>query len=376
MTNPFRLTIYRLQLFKPSETFVASQAKALPASCEPQLLGRIISGPPDGSLKYRTPAYLRGFNLAKFLLTSSPDAFHHAVSEHRSKLIHAHFSVDGLYALPLARKLDIPLVTTLHGFDVTTSRTSMIRSGRPALVRYAAFQDQLKRQGSHFICVSRFIRQAAERAGFPPERLSVHYIGIDTSQFEPAPLSQPLKLIHVARLVEKKGTCYLLDAAAILRARRREFVLEIVGDGPLRSKLESQAASLGIEPHVRFLGVQPHGRIRQLLRGACAFVLPSVTARNGDSEGLGLVLLEASATGVPVVGTRHGGIPEAISEGESGLLVPERNSEALADAIDLLLTDDTKQAEMGSSARRLACERFDIHTQCLQLESLYRRICN
>jgi glycosyltransferase involved in cell wall biosynthesis len=100
-----------------------------------------------------------------------------------------------------------------------------------------------------------------------------------------------------------------------------------------------------------------------------------VTAQNGDAEGLGIVLLEASATGVPVVATRHGGIPEAISEGHSGLLVPERDSDALAEAVDMLLTDSAKQMQMGESARRFVCEQFDIHKQSIQLETLYRQIC-
>jgi glycosyltransferase involved in cell wall biosynthesis len=375
MGDPLRLTVYRLQLFKPSETFVASQAKALPSSCVPQLLGRRLFGPPDAQLAYWTPAELRGLRLARFLLTSSAEAFEPGVRQHNPSLIHAHFSVDGLYALTLANKLDVPLVTTLHGFDVTTSRSAMARSGRPALVRYAYLQDRLKQRGAHFICVSRFIREAALRAGFPEDRLSLHYIGIDTAQFQPAPATYPPKLVHVARLVEKKGTRYLLEAAAILKARHRDFELHIVGDGPLRSELEHQAQSLGIDRHVRFHGFKPHAEVRRLLQGASALILPSVTAQNGDAEGLGIVLLEASATGVPVVATRHGGIPEAISEGHSGLLVPERDSDALAEAVDMLLTDSAKQMQMGESARRFVCEQFDIHKQSIQLETLYRQIC-
>jgi colanic acid/amylovoran biosynthesis glycosyltransferase len=375
MNGPLRLSVYRLQLFKPSETFVASQAKALPPSCVPQLLGRQLFGPPDNSIRYWTPPNLRGLNLARFLLTSSPRAFEAGVAEHDPQLIHAHFSVDGLYALSLSSKLDIPLITTLHGFDVTTSRSAMAKTGRPALVRYAYLQDRLKQRGTHFICVSRFILEAALRAGFPEERLSLHYIGIDPSQFRPVPATQPSRLVHVARLVEKKGTRYLLEAAALLKQRRRDFVLDIIGDGPLRSELEHQAGELGIERQVRFHGVKPHDEVRQMLQGACALVLPSVTAQNGDAEGLGLVLLEASASAVPVVGTRHGGIPEAISEGRSGLLVPERDSDALAEAIDMFLSDGEKQAQMGAAARQFVCEQFDIRKQSIQLETLYRRIC-
>jgi colanic acid/amylovoran biosynthesis glycosyltransferase len=369
-----KVTVYRLQLFKPSEGFIAGQARALPTASV-QLIGRAIFGPPDPSLPYWVPPKLGGTSLSRFLLTSFPGRFESAVKEHGSHLIHAHFSIDALYALALARRMDRPLITTLHGFDVTTTRSYLLQSGSPAWVRYALLQNRLKRSGTHFVCVSRFIYEAALRAGFPENRLSVHYIGVDTKKFAQSFATQPPRVVHVARLVEKKGTRYLVDAMAQLHRKFPELTLDIIGDGTLRKILHAQVERLGIGRNVRFHGTQSQDVVRTMLIGATALVLPSVTARSGDAEGLGLVLLEASAGGVPVIGTRHGGIPEAMVENETGLLVRERDSLSLADAIDTLVSAPTLQRSMGEAARQLACERFDIHRQSAKLESVYRSVC-
>jgi glycosyltransferase involved in cell wall biosynthesis len=182
-------------------------------------------------------------------------------------------------------------------------------------------------------------------------------------------------LVHIARLVEKKGTRYLIEAVAQIHHKFPELTVDIIGDGPLRHSLHAQVERLGIKGSVRFQGTQTHHAVRDMLKGATALVLPSVRAMSGDAEGLGLVLLEASAAGVPVIGTHHGGIPEAVRENVSGLLVPERDSGALAEAIDTVASDDALQRRLAQGARRLACERFDINRQSAELEALYRRVC-
>lgn len=369
-----KVGVYRLQLFKPSETFIAAQAKAMPTA-DPLLIGRAMFGPADPALAHWVPPDLKRARLLRFLATATPTQYLAGLRGRGLELLHAHFSIDGLYALPLARALDVPLVTTLHGFDITTSRQHFLRSGRPALVRYAMLQDRLKADGSLFICVSRFIRDAALKAGMPEHKLRVHYIGIDTSQFEATPVESRPRFVHVARLVEKKGTRYLLDAFGQVHQKHPDILLDVIGDGPLRAELEAQAVDLGISKSVRFLGVQPHDKVRSTLQGASALVLPSVTAASGDAEGLGIVLLEASATGVPVIGTYHGGIPEAVEEGKTGLLVPERDVHALALALDTLVSDASLQQRMGLAAREFARTRFDIHRQSAELEGHYTELC-
>jgi len=148
--------------------------------------------------------------------------------------------------------------------------------------------------------------------------------------------------------------------------------LVIIGDGPLRPELESFTYSLGLEERVHFIGVQPHTEVLKWLAKASIFCLPSITARSGDSEGLGMVLLEAAAMAVPMVATRHGGIPEAVVSDLTGYLVPERNAKALAERLIYLLEHDVVRKAMGQAARLMVEEKFNLLQQTKKLEELYK----
>ena len=135
-------------------------------------------------------------------------------------------------------KLDIPLVTTFHGFDATTSVNSLIRSRAPSWINYALFRNQLAKHGNLFICVSDYIRQKVIQLGFPEERTCVHYMGIDTQAVQARdPSLETRTLLHVARLVEKKGTEYLIRAFSEVARKDSDVQLIIIGDGPLKLRL-------------------------------------------------------------------------------------------------------------------------------------------
>ncbi len=144
-------------------------------------------------------------------------------------------------------------------------------------------------------------------------------------------------ILFVARLVEKKGCEYLIRAAAQLRERQRDARLVIIGDGPLRKELEQLAVELKVP--AEFLGVQGPDAVRGWMQRARVLCNPSVTAANGDTEGLGMVFAEAQATGLPVVSTQHGGIPEVVRDGETGLLARERSVEELTSHLERMLVD-------------------------------------
>lgn len=363
--------IFRMQLFKPSETFITEQAAALPG-VSPLLMGRKLFGNPDLRLKYFSPN-LSKLNTLRMVGGGNISSFIDPARKFGATLIHAHFAIDALYANTIARQLKIPLVTTVHGFDITTKRGVLLRSGSPSLMRYAIFQQALKEDCKVFICVSEFMRTQALKAGFPEAKLRKHFIGVDTQAFQPSggQGDQP-SLLHVARLVEKKGTAYLIRAFAEVVKRLPEARLNIVGGGPLLESLQMLAAELGVADRVAFLGVQPHAEVRRQLMASSALVLPSVTAANGDAEGLGMVLLEAAAMGVPTVGTRHGGIPEAVRDGQTGILVPERDVPALADAMTILLRDKGLRQRLGIQARQMVEQEFDIVKQSHELVDIYR----
>jgi colanic acid/amylovoran biosynthesis glycosyltransferase len=148
----------------------------------------------------------------------------------------------------------------------------------------------------------------------------------------------------------------------------------VIGGGPLRAPLARKAAQLGVADKVSWLGPTAHAEVKYWMRRASIFCLPSCTAANGDAEGLGLVLLEAAASGVPVVATRHGGIPEAVLDGVTGLLVPERDAQQLAAALDALLSSPDMRSNLRAQARQFVQTRFDLFRQTQSLEKHYEAV--
>ena len=224
-----------------------------------------------------------------------------------------------------------------------------------------------------FLCVSAFIRDRVLAMGFPVARTRIHYTGVDTAAIAPrVPAQETRTILHVARLVDMKGTCDLIRAVAALPARHADARLVIIGDGERRRSLEALAGTLSLGgDRVRFLGALPHAEALDWMRGAAMLVLPSIRTTTGRTEGLGMVLLEAAATGVPIIGSRVGGIPEAVRDGETGFLVPPQDPAALARRIGDLLDDPALRARMGRAARRFVEQHFDSRRQTTRLEALY-----
>jgi glycosyltransferase involved in cell wall biosynthesis len=303
-------------------------------------------------------------------LTRHPAPYTDLLAQERPALIHAHFGTDGVYALPVAKRLDIPLITTFHGFDATMATAAFFSS--PAWVNYPLFRRQLAREGRLFLCVSSFIRQHVLAMGFPEARTHVHYTGVDVQAIQPrSPDEERPVILHVARLVEMKGTRYLIEAFAALASQHSGAELVIIGDGPLKRSLEGTARALGVAENVFFLGALSHMHVLTWMRKAAMLVLPSIRTRTGRVEGLGMVLLEAAATGVPVVASSVGGIPEGVVDGHTGLLVAERDAGALARGMTMLLDNPGLRRQMGVQARRFVEMHFDADALDETLETYY-----
>ncbi|MGZ8313143.1 MAG: glycosyltransferase, partial [Allosphingosinicella sp.] len=163
----------------------------------------------------------------------------------------------------------------------------------------------------------------------------------------------------------------LIEALARLRPQAPQARLVVVGDGPERPALERQCAALGLAGAVHFTGAATRDEVAAWLRRAWLLAVPSLTARDGDAEGLPTVLLEAAASGLPAVGSDHAGIPEAIVDGKTGFVVPERDPAALAARLADLLGDGDRRYRMGVAARSLAEASFDAARQAGRLEELY-----
>lgn len=367
------VAIFRHNLFRISEPFIADQAQHL-RRYRPVYVGRKRFGsPPEGTSSLALEDLYRRFTLPRIgwqMLTGSTRPYLRLMSQRRPSLIHAHFGIEGVSALGLAGRLGIPLVTTFHGFDATLKAPIML--GSPAWFRYPLLRRKLAREGNLFLCASAFIRQRLLATGFPESRTHTHYIGVDCrlirlrETFEERPL-----ILHVARLVEVKGTLYLLKAFARVVRKHPDVRLLIIGDGPLRQRLQALAGSLGVVDRVEFLGALPHAEVLAWMRKAAMLALPGIRTATGREEGLGIVLLEAAATGVPIVGSRVGGIPECILDGRTGFLVPQRDEAALAQRLSELLDNPVGRQQMGAAGRALVESRFNIDRQTAALEDFY-----
>ena len=365
------VAVFRQNLFRVSEPFVTGQAEAL-ARYRAFYVGRMRFGAAPagaGSVALRDAG---GWPAVGWqMLSRDPGPYLRLLAgRRRPALVHAHFGIDGVYALPVARRLGVPLVTTFHGYDATLSTAALLSS--PAWANYPLFRRQLARRGDLFLCVSSFIRERVLAMGFPAGRTVVHYTGVDVAGIGVrAPAEETRTILHVARLVDMKGTRDLIRAVALLPARHADVRLVIIGDGERRGALEALAGGLGVGGRTRFLGARPHAEALAWMRRAAMLVLPSIRTRTGRTEGLGMVLLEAAATGVPIVGSLVGGIPEAVVDGATGFLVPPGAPGALAGRMAALLDDPALRARMGDAARRFVAGRFDVRGQTARLEALY-----
>lgn len=365
------VAVFRTPVFNASETFVRAQAAGL-ARYQPLVIGLEEKGHAPTALQGRI--WLPEARAAAFAtrLTGRSGWIADQLGDVRPVLLHAHFAQDGLMALGLARRWGVPLVTSLRGHDVMRSRVAQFFSGHASWMAYALHRQRLMRGGALFLTVCDALRTIAIRQGFPEERVLTHYNGVDLTRFDGVRNRVEAGLIlHVGRLVEKKGTADLIDAFARLAPHRADARLVILGDGPLRPLLERQARQAGLGARVVFEGRQSQEQVADWLARAAVVAIPSHTARDGDAEGLPNIALEAAAAACPVVATRHMGLPEAMVDKQTGLLVREGAVAALGDAILTLLAAPRRAAAMGEAGRALMQTRFAFADQMVRLETLY-----
>jgi glycosyltransferase involved in cell wall biosynthesis len=270
--------------------------------------------------------------------------------------IHAHF-VDraALVALIAGQLLDKPFSATAHANDIYVD--PVLLTEKVAQAKFIATCTQYNE--TH---LRSLLRAASAR------KLRCIYHGLDISEYRPQRRSRkPPLLLAVGQLKEKKGFGYLLEACRILIDQGVEFTCVIVGEGPLRSALETKIAELSLQHRVRLLGSLPHQAVIEKYKEATTFVLPCVTAANGDRDGIPNVILEAMAMGLPVVSTRHSGIGEAVEDGRSGLLVPPGDSTALAGSLAQLIGDEELRERLGRFARERVVEFFDVEVNVTRL---------
>lgn len=370
--------IYAEPLLARSMTFIRTQAEALTRLSAyyigPQYLRDGLPLPQDRVLvMHDGNGSLSKLKELPFKALGYAPGFVRRLRSLQPSLLHAHFGPMGLRALPLAQRLDIPLVVTFQGYDATMhdeyARGSQYYSHRV----YRRRRKELENGAALIIAVSNFIRDELVKQGFAREQIAVHYVGVDTELFRPDPAVQRQEIVlFTGRLAEKKGCEYLIRAMAKLQPAFPRFELVIVGDGPLRSELERLAAQT--LSRYRFLGFQPPEAVKSWMNRATVFAAPSIRARSGDAEGYPNAYAEAQSMALPVVSFNADGVREAVQDGTTGFLAPERDVEGLAHKLECLLANENLCRRMGQAAREYVCKHFNLRIQTTKLEELYASV--
>jgi colanic acid/amylovoran biosynthesis glycosyltransferase len=371
-----KVLIYRNELLPTSETFIKAQAAAVNtflvrfAGLKSVLNGLSV---PEGSIfMTRDNSFLSRLKRYFFMNFGFGPTFLKILRAEKPVLVHCHFATDGAVAMYVAAALGVPLICTLHGYDVTM-KDEYLRKEHAGRI-YLRRRKELWHKVAMFVPTSEYIRNRAVAAGFPADKMKVLYSGLDLAKFDFPDVPRERNLIlFVGRLVEKKGVTYLLKAVARVAEKQPEVDLVIIGDGPLREALEAEATVLKL--NCRFLGKlndpEPGNSVHDWMRRARVFCGPSVEASDGNTEGVPFVFVESLALGLPAVGFDHAGIKEAVLHGETGLLAPERDLDTLSEYLLQMLRDDAFWQRCSERGKAWVRERFDLSLLTKQLEALY-----
>lgn len=281
--------------------------------------------------------------------------------------LHARFGPAGVEILPYARKAKLPLITSFHGFDAT----KRVRES-------SSYRRQLKklfRKGTAFTVVSDHMKKRLVRLGCPKHKITLIRSGIDFNKFPMQP-QHPVKngafrLLSVGRLTEKKGMDTLIKAFSRVVRQYPNATLTIVGDGEEKQKLRRMIKKRNLGGSVKLRGAMPHREVQRELANCHLFVIACKTAKNGNQEGIPNVLMEAMASGRPVISTYHAGIPELVEHEVTGYLVPEKSSGRLAKMIQHVLGRTDEWPAIAARARAKVESNHDIQKQRARLEDLY-----
>jgi glycosyltransferase involved in cell wall biosynthesis len=312
-----------------------------------------------------------GGELATMLYRATTYSPHFVKRLREHRVLHAHFGTNAVNTLFYRARLKLPLVVTFHGFDLS----SLVGPPRlePWLVRYRLLAKRVFAKADCFLCPSVEFQDIVARLSKRPDATRLHRLGVDLSRFRATGVERKRQVTMVGRFIEKKG--HLDGIAAFARVgARHDASLVIVGAGPLEPRYRERIAELGIADRVRLTGALSPVEIAALLAESAVVIAPSKTAADGDRESGVIVVKEASASGAPVIGTRHGGIPEIIDDGVTGYLVREGDVDAIAQRLDALLADDALRARLGLAGRaKMECE-YDVRRSVDALEAVYDEV--
>lgn len=279
-------------------------------------------------------------------------------------VIHAHFGPSGVEMLPVAKKLGIPMVVSFHGIDAA-----------PAMLDNRKYADEIQEvieYAKAVIIVSPHFVDTLNLSRFSSKVHLIPY-GTDEQKFVPAETSARDKIViqHVGRLVAKKGVPDLITAFGTLCSRYHNLELRIIGDGPEMPVCKNLIDRLNLNGKIVLLGSKPHEIVNEHMKDADIYVLNSRTDDKGDMEGLPNTILEAMSMEKPVISTYHAGIPQAIKDGVNGLLIKEKDNEALAASLEKLIQDRELRLRLGVAARETIVANFSANLMEARIQSVF-----
>ena len=351
-----RVAFLRSKYLPPSETFIYEELKNI--------------------RKFKPIVFCRKrMNLRRFpykpirKLPKSPKKTARLWRKMKIRLIHARFGTMGVKVMKAKKIAKLPMITSFHGFDLPHPRSNR--------KTYQRKLRRLFRVGEKFTVPSRHAKRRLIKWGCPAHKIKIMYSGIDMNKFKFSRRSlrkKRVRIISVGRLHKKKGMEYLIKAFRKVHKSHPSTKLVIIGSGDERLRLKRMVKKYRLKRHVQFKGNLPHRKVAKELRKADIFCLPSVTAKNGNQEGIPNAIKEAMATGLPVVSTRHGGIPELVTNGKEGFLVPERSVKQLSKKLNHLITHPQLRIKMGKKGRKKVERFFNSKKQVRILEALYKSV--
>jgi glycosyltransferase involved in cell wall biosynthesis len=350
-----RVCIVQPNLNAVSETFIRAHAERLPADVtvvHRDGLIPVIGNEPALSQSISSRAFRKASRLlaGKSWDWEITSGYLQAFRKARAEVVLAEYGPTGVAVMPACEIAGIPLVVHFHGYDA--SKTDVLNS-------YRASYRELFGNAAAVVAVSTAMRNRLLEIGAEPQRTHLNVYGIDCRRFGGGSADKsPPTFIAVGRFVEKKAPYLTILAFANVVRQCPEARLRMTGDGILLGPCKDLAVALGISEFVTFLGAQPHDVVSWEMKQARAFVQHSIEAADGDCEGTPLAVLEAGATGLPVVSTRHAGIPDVVADGNTGFLVNERDVAGMADRMLRLATDPALAGRMGADGRQRVSTQF------------------
>lgn len=373
MAEPKTILAYCDKMFTPSESFIPRGYTSF-EKLRPVYIGHTINGPvPDGAEAIDLTDLHGAFGTAGF------KQFGQISSRLETKLrdlnpiaIHASFGKSGAYALPLAKKLNLPLAVTYYGGDATkTSNT------KNSILRvYNRRRQNLWDEADLILPCSDFIRRELLAKGAPDDKMIVHHNTADPAKFQPG--EKQNLLVFAGRWSPKKGIDTLIDALTMMGSDLEGWTVRLCGNKPegerdgFEQGLHDKLASSGVS--VELAGWVPADEMPKHWAAAKIACVPSKRAPSGDAEGLPLVCIEAMLSGCALAATRHSGIVECVKDGETGYLCDEGDADALAANLRKMMTAPAATAQMGDAGRALAMESFNLQKQSRTLEAHLMRI--